>query len=445
MRRPEAVLRTTGAQTGALDSDEAARERHARAPPGSTTYGLPVTAPPEILELVRREALAAQDALPRIAHVGVEAALERVTELLAKRADAVLAANARDLEAALDLDEGARDRLRLDEARLDAIAEGVRATRALPPIERDLRTWTLANGLVVSERLIPIGVVGANFEARPNVAVDVASQVLKSGNAVVLRTGSAALRTVTELVDGVLRPALGDAGAAVGLVRVPERAGAEALVSMPDVLPLVILRGSGATTAALARIAAAHGVRALAHAEGGGVLYAHTAGDPEKLDALVRASLDRLGVCNRLNLALADTTALAADIERVAGELGIAVEDQLPPSREWASEAGRVATITVRVVAGLEEAVRVANEETSGLAATIVTEDAAAADRFLDAYRGTAAFWNAPTRFADGYALLGTPETGINVDRFPGPRGPVTYRDLCLRQYRIVGDGSQHR
>ena len=221
-----------------------------------------MTAAPTILEVVRREALAAQEALPRLADLGVEAAFERVIELLEERAEAVLAANSRDLGAAVDLDEGARDRLRLDEVRLAAIADGVRATRALPPIEREVRAWTLANGLVVSERLIPIGVVGANFEARPNVAVDVASQVLKSGNAVVLRTGGAALRTVTELVDGVIRPALGDAGAAVGLVDVPDRAGAEALVSMPDLLPLVILRGSGASTAALARIAAQRGVRA---------------------------------------------------------------------------------------------------------------------------------------------------------------------------------------
>jgi glutamate-5-semialdehyde dehydrogenase len=395
--------------------------------------------------MVRREALAAQEALPRLANLGVEVAFERVIELLEKRAEAVLAANSRDLDAAVDLDEGARDRLRLDEVRLAAIAEGVRATRALPPIERNVRAWTLANGLVVSERLIPIGVVGVNFEARPNVAIDLASQALKSGNAIVLRTGGAALRTVTELVDGVIRPALGDAGAAVGLVGVPDRAGAEALVSLPDVIPLVILRGSGVSTAALARIAAQHGVRTLSHAEGGGVLYAHTAADLEKLKMLVRASLDRLGVCNRLNLALADTAELAAVVARIAGELGIAVEAELPLSREWASEADRVATITVRVVDGLEEAARVANEETSGLAAAIVTEDTAAADRFLDAYRGTAAFWNASTRFADGFELLGTPETGINIDRFPGPRGPVTYRDLCLRQYRVVGDGSQHR
>jgi glutamate-5-semialdehyde dehydrogenase len=400
------------------------------------------------MELVRQEALAARAALASLSDERVDAALERAVVLLREREDDVLAANEADLESESGLDVGTLDRLRLDEKRIAVIADGLRATRALEPIARDVRSWTLANGLVVSERRIPVGVVGANFEARPNVAVDVASQVLKSGNAVVLRTGAAALGTVTALVDCVLRPALEDAGAdgaAVGLVRVAEHAGAEALVSLPDLLPLVILRGSGASTAALARIAAEHGVRALAHAEGGGVLYAHRAADPAKLEQLVRASLDRLGVCNRLNLALADTAELAGVVERVCGELDVAVAGELPPGREWAAEPERVATITLRVVDGVDEAVRAANEETSGLAASIVTEDEDAAERFLDAYRGTAAFWNAPTRFADGFELLGTPETGINVDRSPGPRGPVTYRDLCLRQYRVVGDGTQHR
>jgi glutamate-5-semialdehyde dehydrogenase len=393
------------------------------------------------MELVRREAVAARAALAELTDERVDDALARTIELLAERADEILAANAADIEAA-ELDEGALDRLRLDEARLEAIADGVKATRALPPMERDVRMWTLPNGLVVSERLIPVGVVGANFEARPNVAVDIAAQVLKSGNAVVLRTGSAALGTVTALVDLVLRPAAGDA---VGLVRAAGHEGAEALVSLPDLIPLVILRGSGPSTAALARIAAEHGVRALAHAEGGGVLYAHEDADRVKLEALVRASLDRLGVCNRLNLVLADTPELAELVAGICSDLGIAVAAELPPGREWASEPGRVATITLRLVDGVEEAARVANEETSGLAAAIVTEDEPAADRFLAAYRGTAAFWNATTRFADGFELLGTPETGINVDRVPGPRGPVTYRDLCLRQYRVVGDGTQHR
>src|SRR5262249_53920531 len=148
-----------------------------------------------------------------------------------------------------------------------------------------------------------------NFEARPNVAVDVAGQLLKSLNTAVLRTGGAALRTVMFLVDEILRPSLRTAGlppGAIGLVRTPEREGARILVALPDVLPLVILRGSGETTAALAHEAAQHGVRTLAHAEGGGVLYLHRDADPAKAEALIAASLDRLGVCNRLNLLLAD-------------------------------------------------------------------------------------------------------------------------------------------
>ena len=162
---------------------------------------------------------------------------------------------------------------------------------------------------------------------------------------------------------------------------------------------------------------------------------------------LVEASLDRLGVCNRLNLLLVDRAAerqlpaLLAVLER----LGITVREPERIGHEWANDAEHIASVTVHVVESLDEAVAIANVETSGLAATIATEDAAAAERFLGSYRGTAAFWNAPTRFTDGFALTGAPETGINVDRVPGPRGPVTYRDLWLRQYRVVGDGTQKR
>ena len=411
--------------------------------------------------LLAAEALGARRALAGVTDAAVDETLARALELLGKRGDEVLAANALDLAAAHGtLDDGAIDRLRLDAGRLETIAAGIRATAALAPIDREVRSWRLDNGLEVSEWRIPVGVVGANFEARPNVAVDVATQVLKSGNAVVLRTGSAALGTVTVLVDRVLRPALeaaGADGAAVGLVRSPDRAGAEALVSLPELLPLVILRGSGASTAALVRIAAAHGVRALAHAEGGGVIYAHEGASPAKLEQIARVSLDRLGVCNRLNLALVDRSApaLVAVLLEVCRERGLEVRSRAqldgvlpldrPVGHEWASEPDRVQTITLELVDGPGQATEIANQETSGLAASIVTEDAAVAQWFLDAYRGTAALWYASPRFTDGFALLGTPETGINVDRFPGPRGPVTYRDLCLRQYRIVGDGTQSR
>ncbi len=418
----------------------------------------------DLLELVRREALEASRATPHLTDGAVSEALAGAAALVRERRGELLAANEADSEAAAGrLDEGTLDRLRLDEKRVGALAEQVETMAAIPPLEREISSWTLPNGLAVSERRIPIGTVGANFEARPNVALDVAAQLLKSLNTAVLRTGGAALRTVTALVDGVLRPALERAGlpaGAVGLVRSADREGARVLVSLPEEIPLVILRGSGETTAALARLAAENGVRTLAHAEGGGVLYAHPSADRGRLLAVAEASLDRLGVCNRLNLCLVDrgATSLLPDLLELFGRLGLEVRGterareqaaMLPLDTrlgyEWANDSERVATVTVDVVDGLDEAVRLANEETSGLAAAIVAEDGAAAARFLEGYRGTAAFWQAPTRFTDGFALTGAPETGINVDWTPGPRGPVTYRDLWLRQYRVVGDGTQHR
>ena len=207
----------------------------------------------------------------------------------------------------------------------------------------------------------------------------------------------------------------------------------------------MILRGSGETTAELAREAAAHGVRTLAHAEGGGVLYIGAAADPAKAEAIVEASLDRLGVCNRLNLLLVDRAR-----ERRPGAGARAPRHRRPRARAHRPRVGERRGAHrlghVRTVESLEGAVEIANGETSGLAAAIVTEDEAAAPTVSSTlYRGTAAFWNATTRFTDGFALTGSPETGINVDRVPGPRGPVTYRDLYLRQYRVVGDGTQHR
>jgi glutamate-5-semialdehyde dehydrogenase len=407
---------------------------------------------------IEREAEGANRATAALRDDLVADALHRAASLVRGRRDALPAANAADVAAADRLDEGTLDRLRLDERRVENLALQVEAMAEIEPLEREATSWTLPNGLHVSERRIPIGTVGANFEARPNVALDIAGQLLKSLNTVVLRTGGTALGTVTTLVDEVLRPALEAAGlppGAVGLVRSPEREGARILVSLPRRIPLVILRGSGETTAALARVAAGNGVRTLAHAEGGGVLYIHGSASPDKALALAEASLDRLGVCNRLNLALVDREAqeLVPPLLEVFGRRGLevrgSVEGALPLDRplghEWANDSERVVTVTVAIVDDLDHALRIANEETSGLAAGIVADDEAEAERFLDGYRGTAAYWNATTRFTDGFELTGAPETGINVDWVPGPRGPVTYRDLWLRQYRVVGDGSQSR
>jgi glutamate-5-semialdehyde dehydrogenase len=402
---------------------------------------------------VEREAAAAHGAVGALTDATVGRALAGAAELVEARRDAVLEANAVDVAAAEStLDAGALDRLRLDDARVAALAQQLAQLAELPPLQRAEDAWTLPSGLRVETRRIPIGAVGANFEARPNVAVDVAGQLLKSLNTAVLRTGSAALRTVTTLVDEVLRPALADAGlpaGAVGLVRSPEREGARILVSLPKLLPLVIVRGSGPTTAALEAEAAAHGVRTLAHAEGGAVLFVHRAADPAKAEALVESSLDRLGVCNRLNLLLVDRAAegLLPGLRAVLDRLGIV--ERVPPriGHEWANDPDpdKVASVTVHLVDSLDEAVAIGNDETSGVGAAIVTEDADAAARFLETSRGTGALWNATTRFIDGFALTGAPETGVNVGRVPGPRGPVTYRDLWLRQFRVVGAGFERR
>jgi glutamate-5-semialdehyde dehydrogenase len=406
-------------------------------------------------ELVAAAGLAARrahESLVRAEPRAVTAALRGIARLLVQRGDDVCEANAADVEAAGrdGLGDALIDRLRLDTARLGRMAAQIETLAELPDIEELAGSRTLGAGLVVWERRRPVGVVGANYEARPNVTVDVASQLLKSRNCGVLRTGSAALGSAEALIDRVIGPALAEAGldaAAIQLVRSADRGAARALVGQPRLIPLVILRGSGETTASLAREAASHGVRTLAHADGGGVLFVDAGADRERALGLIERSLDRLGVCNRLNLLLIARERwdeLLPPALELLERLGI--RPSLPPhphalGHEWALDDGNEATVTIAPVAGAADAARLANEETSGIAASIVTEDRDAARAFLGAYAGTGAFWNATTRLLDGFELLAAPETGINVDHVPGPRGPVTYRDLHLRQYVVVPEG----
>jgi glutamate-5-semialdehyde dehydrogenase len=403
-------------------------------------------------EAVRAAARAARTAAPALASApdsAIDAALGAMAAALHDAAPAVLAANEQDMRAAAaaGLPAGVRDRLRLDAARLGAMAEQLEILAAVEPEPAQKKVRDLPGGLVLSERRRPVGVIGANFEARPNVVVDIASQLVKSRNAGVLRTGSAALRSAIALADAVLAPALAKAGldpAAIALVRVPGQAAAYALVREPKLIPLVILRGSGDSTRALAAAGAACGVRTLAHADGGGVLYLHNSAERVPASTLIASSLDRLGVCNRLNLLLLDQLlwdAWLPGIVRQLAELGI--KASLPPhdhplGYEWALDAEREATVTIAPAGSPAEAAAIANDETSGLAAGIAATDAAAAAEFLAAYTGTGAFWNATTRLLDGFKLLEVPETGINLDAVPGPRGPVTFRDLSLRQWVVA-------
>jgi glutamate-5-semialdehyde dehydrogenase len=215
-------------------------------------------------------------------------------------------------------------------------------------------------------------------------------------------------------------------------------------VSEPKLIPLVILRGSGDSTRSLAAAGAAHGVRTLAHADGGGVLYLHSSAGRELASTLIASSLDRLGVCNRLNLLLVDRTRWDEWLPGIVEQLtGLGLRASLPPhdhplGYEWALDSEREATVTVAPADGPAGAAAIANDQTSGLAAGIAAADAAAAGEFLGAYTGTGAFWNATTRLLDGFKLFEVPETGINLDAVPGPRGPVTFRDLSLRQLVVT-------
>jgi len=396
-------------------------------------------------------AAAASPALAAATQQQIDAAILAIGDLLPAHQDQIFAANEADVTAANanGMAGGLVDRLTLTPARLTDMAGQLRilAETAALPTRTNVRT--LPGDLVVEEWRRPVGVIGANFEARPNVVVDIASQLIKSRNAGVLRTGSAAIGSAAALLDLVVGPALDRAGLpsdAVQLLRIPGRESAEALVGQPDLIPLVILRGSGESTRSLAARAALAGVRTLAHADGGGVLYAHEGADRKLLTSLVDQGLDRLGVCNRLNLLLVDRSIWDEVVPAVVDQLAAhdpKIAASLPPHEhalgyEWALDGDREATVTIAPVEGELDAAATANRETSGLAATIVTGDADAAQRFLAAYAGTGAFWNASTRLLDGFKLLGVPETGINIDRVPGPRGPVTFRDLYLRQYVTV-------
>lgn len=430
-----------------------ADDQSAASPATSATPSSPVG---EVVRGCAERATRGAVALVNAPSAAIDAALRGMAERVRSAAPALIAANEVDLAAAREagMSEALQDRLRLTDARLDAMAAQLTALASIPDEPRDTVVEERPDGLTLLERRRPVGVIGANFEARPNVTVDVASQLLKSRNGGVLRTGSAALRSSQALMGQVVAPALADAGLdpdAIQLIPVEDRSAAYALVAVPDLVPLVILRGSGESTRDLAREAAQHGVRTLAHADGGGVLYIAPGASEELTLRMVEESLDRLGVCNRLNLLLLDRElhdSLLPPVLDLLERLGIAAS--LPPHDhprgfEWALDSDRAATVTIDSVEGPIAAARVANEETSGLAASVATDDADIAARFLDAYGGSGAFWNCPTRLLDGFKLLRLPETGINIDRVPGPRGPVTFRDLSLRQYVTVPTSSVAR
>ena len=361
---------------------------------------------------------------------GLDAALRAIATHLLQRADAVIAANADDVRAAKagGLADAFVDRLTLDASRVEAMADQLQTLADVPAEPARSYIRDLPDGLELHEWRRPVGVIGANFEARPNVVVDIASQLIKSRNAGVLRTGSSAIGSAAVLIDEVVGPAMAAAGldpAAIQLLRVPGRDTAAALVRQPALIPLVILRGSGDSTRALAREAALHGVRTLAHADGGAVIYVDQSADIDLALRLIERSLDRLGVCNRLNLLLVQRASWddVGASDHGCWRTSSASRSRCRRMRTRSAMSGRwtpgaEATITLAPAQDAQDAAEIANRETSGLAA---------ADRGGRHSAPPASSWT-PTR---GRARSGMRHlacsTGSSCSRCPRPGSTSTW------------------
>lgn len=367
--------------------------------------------------------------------------------------DAILAANAADLAEARAT-PAFRDRLALDPARVEAMAAGLENVALLPdPVGRILADWTRPNGLRIRRITTPIGVIGMIYESRPNVGVDSGGLCLKSGNAVILRGGSESLRSAAA-IHAALTSGLREAGlpeTAIAIAPTNDRAYVAAMLAGSGLIDLIIPRGGRSLVERVQREAR---VPVLAHAEGLCHTYVHTAADPEMARrVLANAKMRRTGICGAtetllidaaiatdlLPLLIADLRALGCDFR--ADAAARAILPDLPPARdvdfdtEWLD-----AVLSVRVVAGINEALDHIARHGSEHTDAIITEDQTAAERFLAGIDSAVAMWNASTQFCDGGEFGFGTEIGIATGRIHA-RGPVGLEQLVSFRYLVTGNG----
>jgi glutamate-5-semialdehyde dehydrogenase len=376
---------------------------------------------------------------------------------LRERARDILAANARDLAdaRAKGLASAFLDRLTLDAARIEAMARGVEDVAALPdPVGRVLATFERPNGLRIERVATPLGVVGVIYESRPNVTADAGALCLKSGNAVVLRGGSDSFHS-SAAIHACLIAGLAEAGlpeAAISRAPFASReAAGEMLDGLGGALDVIVPRGGKSLVERVQREAR---VPVFAHLEGIVHVYVDGAAELEKaLRIVVNSKMRRVGICGAAETLLVDRAAaprlLAPLIAALTGA-GCAVRGDadaraansaVTPATEddWRAEY-LDAIIAVRVVDGLDAAID--HIETYGSHHTdcIVTEDAAAAGRFLKEVDSAIVLHNASTQFADGGEFGFGAEIGIATGRMHA-RGPVGVEQLCTFKYRVRGAG----
>ena len=408
---------------------------------------------------IRQQALqcrAAAQALAQLDTAAKDALLRAMADALDQDAEAILAANARDLEAArANGTTGAMlDRLALDGTRLSSIANALREVAALPdPVGQVTRSEVRPNGIRVERIRVPLGVIAMIYEARPNVTADAAALCIKAGNGVILRGGSEAIHSNTAIAAALQR-AIGDAGldpAVLTLVTDLRREAMLQLLQLTDIVDLAIPRGGEG----LIRFVAEHArVPVIKHYKGVCHLYVDRAAD---LDLALRLLLDgkasRPGVCNALETLLVHAEVAADFLPRAAQALGVrgveirgdAATCALVPDAKPASEDDYAAefldlVIAVRVVESLEQAIAHIRRHTSDHTEVIATADEAAARRFVESLRSAVVMVNASSRFSDGGELGLGAEIGISTTR-PHSYGPMGLEALTVERFVVRGQG----
>ncbi|GAB2726774.1 glutamate-5-semialdehyde dehydrogenase [Halomonas garicola] len=383
-------------------------------------------------------------------------ALEAMAERLDKAREAVLAANADDMQRGRDagLDAALLDRLELTEARINAMIEGLRQVAALPdPVGEVDGLRARPSGIQVGQMRVPLGVIGIIFESRPNVTVEAASLCLKSGNACILRGGSEA-RSSNAALSECLKAGLEDAGLPAGAVQVvatTDRAAVGELIRMPEFVDVIIPRGGKSLIARVSREAS---VPVIKHLDGVCHVYVDATADVDKALAIaVNAKTQRYGTCNTLETLLVDAPVaerlLPALAERFAEyevelrgcERTRQVLSRITPASDddW-SEEYLAPVLAIKVVDGADDAMAHIERYGSQHTDTIVTQDYSLARRFMAEVDSSSVMVNASTRFADGAEYGLGAEIGISTDKLHA-RGPVGLEGLTTRKYIVFGDG----
>ena len=413
------------------------------------------------LELKGRAARKAARKLAKLPTGVKNQALLGVADGLKSRQEEVLEANDKDYKAGQQngLDEAMLDRLLLSPERLEGIADDVRSVAILPdPVGETFDMRTMPNGLQVGRRRVPLGVIGAIYESRPNVTVDISTLCLKSGNAVVLRGGKESVHTNTALAT-LIRGSIAAAGVpedAVQFIESTDRALVSRMLSMKDTIDLIIPRGGHEL---IRRVAAEAAMPAIT----GGVGVCHTYVDrtanlDSAVDIVYNAKVQRPSVCNALDTLMVHSAIAPTYLPRIAEQLVSAgvqmrcdpralsmlgpVDDaQVTPATDddWGTEFLSL-TAAVKVVDSLDEALEHIEAYGSGHSEAIVTEDYSAAMRFLDEVDSSAVMVNASTRFNDGAQFGLGAEVAISTNKMHA-RGPMGLRELTSYKWIVVGTG----